>query len=164
VQTGVPLRGCFQIHKFVLFAAGVSREGFRVEKVMYPSNLTDAQWGVLELALNSARTSRRGRPVVQGMRRVLDAILYGVKTGCQWRQLPKEFGPWMTVYSHYRRMKQRQSWDRVLTVLRQQTRVALGHKAQPSVAIVDSQSVSTTSKGDSGVMMQVRELKGASDT
>lgn len=152
------------MHKFVLFAAGISREGFRVEKVMYPSKLTDAQWGVLEPALNSARTSRRGRPVVQGMRRVLEAILYGVKTSCQWRQLPKEFGPWMTVYWHYRRMKERQSWDQVLTVLRQQRRVALGHKAQPSVAIVDSQSVSTTSKGDSGVMMQVRELKGASDT
>jgi len=70
----------------------------------------------------------------------------------------------MTVYSLYRRMKQRQSWDRVLTVLRQQRRVALGHKAQPSVAIVDSQSVSTILKGGSVVMMQVRELKGASDT
>jgi len=78
IDTGLSttsLRGCFQMHKFVLFAAGISREGLRVEEVMYPSNLTDAQWGVLEPALNSARTSRRGRPVVQGMRRMLDAIL-----------------------------------------------------------------------------------------
>lgn len=92
---------------------------------MYPSDLTDAQWAVLEPALLAARRSRRGRPVEMGMRRIVDAILYVLKTGCQWQQLPHEYGHWMTVYSHYRRMQMRGTWDRVLATLREDARQAL---------------------------------------
>lgn len=131
---------------------------------MYASDLTDRQWAVLEPALMSTRSSRRGRPVGMGLRRVIDAILYLVKTGCQWRQLPREFGPWETVYSHYRRMRLRGTWDRVVTILREEARRTLGRAAEPRVAIIDSPSVKTTSKGGSAVMTQGRKLKGASGT
>lgn len=78
----------------------------------YPSDLSDTQWTLLESVLTAARASARGRPVGIGMRHVMNAIFYVVKTGCQWRQLPREFGPWMTIYAHFRRLHQRGTWDR----------------------------------------------------
>lgn len=129
---------------------------------MHPSDLTDEQWQVLEPALVAAQRSNRGRPVGIGRRRIIDAILYLTKTGCQWRQLPSEFGPWMTVYSHHRRMRQRGTWDRVLKTLREATREAVGRTAEPSVAILDSQSVKTTLKGGSATMTPARRSKVAS--
>ena len=131
---------------------------------MYPSDLTDEQWGVIEAALASARATRRGRPVRRGMRAVVNAIMYVVKTGCQWRSLPKEYGPWMSAYSHFRRMRSRGEWDRVLTILREQLRGRAGRNPQPTVAIVDSQSAKTVSKGGSAVLMPARRSKVASAT
>lgn len=131
---------------------------------MYPSDLTDAQWAVLEPHLLATRESRRGRPIVLGQRRVIDALLYVVKTGCQWRQLPREFGHWMTIYSHYRRLRERGIWDRMLTVLREQARIKAGRNAHPSAAIIDSQSVKTTGKGGSAGSMRARRSKAENAT
>lgn len=129
----------------------------------YPSDLTDKQWAVLEPILLQSK-SRRGRPVGLGLRRVVDAILYVVKTGCQWRQLPREFGVWMTVYSHWRRMRERGAWDLALRVLREQARERAGRAGQPTVALIDSQSVKATGKGGSADSTRARRSRGASAT
>ncbi len=71
---------------------------------MYPSDLTDCQWAKLEPLLREAVGDRHagGRPRKYLLRRVTDAVLYVVKTGCQWRQLPVDFPPWQTVYQQFR--------------------------------------------------------------
>lgn len=61
----------------------------------YPSNLTDGQWQIIRRLLPSR--SRRGRPPIC-RRRVIDSILYVVRSGCQWRMLPLDFPTWNTVY------------------------------------------------------------------
>ena len=65
----------------------------------YPSDLTDAQWAIIEALLPPPR--RGGRPEKHPRRQIVDAILYVVRTGCSWRQLPSDFPPWQTVYWYF---------------------------------------------------------------
>ena len=95
---------------------------------------------------NRFRCERRG-PLKQDVRQEVNGILYVLKTGCQWRMLPKEFGHWAKVYARFRRWRLSGVWERVLIALREQERERRGKKAQPSVAIIDSQSVKTTGTG-----------------
>jgi transposase len=82
---------------------------------MYPSDLTDAQWAKLEPLLQEPVGNRHagGRPRKYPLRRVTDAVLYVVKTGCQWRQMPVDFPPWQTVYQQFRAWRLRGTWERV---------------------------------------------------
>lgn len=99
----------------------------------------------------------------------MNGILYVNKTGCQWRQVPEDFGNWMTLYFQFKRMRERGAWDRVLTTLRERTRERAGKKASPTVAIIDSQSVKTALKGgqrgfDAGKKTKGRKRHIAVDT
>jgi transposase len=125
----------------------------------YRSDLTEGQWQLLDPLLQASK-KKPGRPVKHGMRRVINGILYVNKTGCQWRQVPKEFGNWITLYFQFKRMRERGVWDQVLITLRERA----GRKATPTVAIIDSQSVKTTLKGGSAVSMRARRPKAASVT
>src|SRR5271169_3405404 len=109
---------------------------------MYPSDMTDAQWARLEPLLREPREDRHagGRPRKYPLRRVTDALLYVVKTGCQWRQLPVDFPPWQTVYQQFRVWRMHGTWERVTQVIREQGRQVRGRKDTPTVAIIDSQS------------------------
>jgi transposase len=133
---------------------------------MYPSDLTDAQWLHLEPLLKAPRGHRHagGRPRKNELRRVVEAMLYVVKTGCQWRQMPANFPPWQTVYQQFRTWRDCGVWERVNKALREQGRNAQGRKATPTVAIVDSQSAKTALKGGSGDTMQARKSRAASAT
>lgn len=116
---------------------------------MYPSDLTDAQWAALVeyCPFLIEPDPRGGRPRRHAVRRMLDAVLHVDKTGCQWRQLPREYPPWKTVYTTFRRWRLNGTWHRVHAVLREAVRRQVGKQAQPSVVIVDSQSVKTAQKG-----------------
>jgi len=116
---------------------------------MYRTDLTDAQWLRLKPLLieKTGSGEKGGRPLKQEVRQEVNGILYVLKTGCQWRMLPKEFGHWAKVYARFRRWRLSGAWERVLIALREQERQRLGKKAQPSVAIIDSQSIKTTGKG-----------------
>ncbi len=74
-------------------------------------------------------------------------MFYVVRTGCQWRALPKEYPPWQTVYHYWRAWRLDGTWERLHTVLRVAVRVAAGRVPQPSGGIIDAQSVKTTSVG-----------------
>ena len=133
---------------------------------MYPSDLTDKQWSKLDALLNEPRGERHagGRPRKHEQRRVVDALLYVVKTGCQWRQLPSDFPPWKTVHEHFRVWRDSGVWERVGQTLREQVRKAGGRNATPSVAIIDSQSAKTALKGGGAVTTRARKSRGASGT
>lgn len=76
----------------------------------------------------------------------MNAILYVVRTGCQWRALPHEFPPWETVYGYFRKLGENGTWEMINHHLRVGIREQDGREAEPSVVIVDSQSVKTTEK------------------
>jgi transposase len=105
----------------------------------YPSDTSDEQWAVIELLLPPVNTG--GRPEKHPRRAVVDAILYVVRTGCAWRQLPADFPPWQTVYWYFTRWEQARASEKILPVVRGQLRLQEGRDPEPSAGLVDSQSV-----------------------
>lgn len=85
-----------------------------------------------------------GRPRKWELWQIINAILYVVRTGCQWRMLPKDLPPWQTVYGYFRRWKKAGLWKQINEALVKKVRVKKGCKPEPSAGIVDSQSVKTT--------------------
>src|SRR5262249_55581846 len=108
------------------------------------TDVTDAQWALLSpwLPQPTWTPGSRGRPP-RPLRRMVNDMLYVNKTGCQWRMLPKEFGPWETVYGYFWRWRRAGVWERVRTELRHVERRCQGRLAEPSAGAIDSQSVKT---------------------
>ena len=127
---------------------------------VYPGDLTDEQWGLIEPFIPAAKAG--GRPRVVDMRTILNGILYLLRSGCAWRMLPKEFGPWSTVYDLYRKFCLCGIWQRIHDALRESVRKKAGRKSTPSAAVIDSQSVKTTEKVGCAVTMRARKSMGAS--
>src|SRR5215469_5577824 len=98
----------------------------------YPSDLTDGQWEVLRPLLPKAR--KAGRPSTVDRRDLLDAILYILRTGCQWRQLPHDFPPWGTVSSQFCRWRKSGLWERIHHALYAKARRKAGKKPRPQAA------------------------------
>jgi putative transposase len=113
--------------------------------VRYPSDLTDIQWAVLEPLLPWPVGSGR-RPSIPP-RRILNGLLYLERTGCQRRQIPREYGAWETIRYHFDRWTQGGTLERVHTAPRERLRKQIGREPQTSAAIIDSQSVRTTKAG-----------------
>lgn len=107
----------------------------------YPSDLSDAEWGYAKRYLPALST--RGRPRTHSLRTILDAIFYVLRTGCPWRYLPANFPPWQAVFYHFRRFRLQGPWHLLYTALHRAERERVGRHADPSAAIMDSQSVKT---------------------
>ena len=90
---------------------------------MYPSSLTDQEWSMISSYFSYGKYGNRAK---HDKRLLVDAILYITKTGCQWRQLPTNFPPWQTVYSFFRRAKEKNIWEKVLEELVSRSRLAMG--------------------------------------
>ena len=114
------------------------------------ARLSDAEYALVRRFLPVPKTG--GRPSKTDPRLVLDAILHVLRTGCQWRMLPEIFPPWQTVYGFFRAWLRSGVLDAALRELRKEARLAAGHDAEPSAAIIDSQSVRTTEKGGFAAM------------
>lgn len=128
----------------------------------YPSDLTDAQWNLIRRRIPPAEAG--GRPRSVDMRDIINAIMYLLRTGCSWRQMPHDFPPWGTVHYYYRRFRLDGTWQKIHDALRDKVREKDGRQKSPSAAIIDSQSVKTTEKGGFAVTMRARKSPVASVT
>ena len=110
---------------------------------VYSSSVTDAEWAILEplLPAPGSTAGRGGRPEKHCRRVIVDAILYIVRGGIAWRQLPVEFPPAATVYAVFARWARSGAWQRILDALRDRLRVRAGRDRCPTAAIIDSQTV-----------------------
>jgi len=90
----------------------------------YPSDLTDEQYALIEPLLPAAKSDaiQGGRPREVDLRQIINGILYTNRTGCQWRSLPRDFGPWSTVYDYYRTWRDDGTWQRIHDKLREKVR------------------------------------------
>lgn len=123
-------------------------------RAAYPSDLTDGQWQLVEPYIPPAKDG--GRPRTTDLREVLNAILYLLRSGCAWRSMPHDFPVWGTVYYYFWSFRRAGVWSRIHEALRDRVRQQDGREVSPSAAIIDSQSVKTTEKGGSAVMMPAR--------
>lgn len=110
----------------------------------YPSDLTDAQWALIEPLIP---VSKVGRPRTNDMREVLNAIFYLNRSGCQWDMLPHDLPAKSTVFNHFAQWRDDGTWQRILDALRRDVRVAAGREPEPRVASIDSQTVKGTEVG-----------------
>jgi putative transposase len=118
-----------------------------MESRRYPTDLSDDEWRVGSVRIFPSPPGW-GRPRLHGLRAILDAVFYVLKSGCPWRLLPpRDFPPWKTVYDWFRRWRIDGTWERLNTELRERLRSRLGRDPNPSAGIVDSQSAKTTGVG-----------------
>jgi transposase len=128
----------------------------RDRRPCYPSDLTDAQWGVLEPRAREVMaelTIAVGRPMVHDLRAMCDAVAYVVKNGVEWRALPVDYPPWEAVYAFFERWNGRGLPQALITRLRELLRRHQGRAAEPTACIIDSQMVKahdTAGKATSG--------------
>lgn len=136
-----------------------------MRRTPYPTDLTDAQWERVRSAMLGAKNGRTGTPRRYSLREIWNAIFYQAKNGGTWRALPHDFPPWPAVWQQYRRWRDNGTLDAVHEVLRAGVRKKEGRAAQPSAAILDSQSVRVAEKrGAAGAMTPGRRSPDASDT
>ena len=108
----------------------------------YPTDLTDRQWDCISPLVPPAKAG--GRPRHVDMRQVINAMLYLVVTGCQWRMLPTDYPTWQTVYHYFRAWRDDGTWQRIHDTLRAAVRRKAGRHKHPTAGALDSQSVKTT--------------------
>lgn len=132
----------------------------------YPSDLTDEEWTLVAPHMPTPRKARR-YPVPE-QREVLNAVLYVLTTGCQWRQLPKDFPPKSTVHDYFLDWHSDGTLVRIHHALHAEARQLEGRAEEPTMAIVDSQSVKSAEKGGRvsirPVTMRARKSKARSAT
>lgn len=107
----------------------------------YPSDLSEAQWDLIKHYFD---TGNYGKSRKYEQKTLVNAVFYITKTGCQWHFLPRDFPPYKTVYSFYKRAKDKGIWEKMMRDLVEKSRIHMGRNALPSYSLIDSQSVKTT--------------------
>src|SRR3989440_1326535 len=112
------------------------------DRKAYPSDVTDAEWEILEPLIPAI--SEEAAHIKYTRREIVNGILYVLRSGCPWRLMPHDLPAWGSVYDYFRQWQKQGVWDQVLEALRRQKRKKQGRDEEPSAAVIDSQSIKTS--------------------
>jgi putative transposase len=129
-----------------------------VSRLPYPSDVHDQEW--ICIAPRVAQKPGRGRKRTVNIREIINALCYMAKTGCQWRMLPHDFPKWYHVAHYFYKWLHDGTLEQINDCLREEIRIQLGRDPEPSVAILDSQSVKTVSHGAERGYDGGKQIKG----
>ena len=135
----------------------------------YPSDLSEAAWAVLQPLMPVRDQAKGGAPRKYGDRLVLNGIFFVLRSGCQWRMIPRDLLPWDAAYRWYAAWRADGTWDLIHDALRAQVRVADGRDPAPSAGVLDAQSILTGEGGqargyDAGKRTRGRKRHIVTDT
>jgi len=118
----------------------------------YSSSLTDAEWKFLEPLLPTILPPKqKTRPLKSSYRFIIDGILYRLKNGCNWQDLPKDLPPYSTVYWHYKQWREAGTIEKLMTLLHERVRQQVGKKPKwTTLIMIDSQAVKNTCNASAG--------------
>ena len=125
---------------------------------VYETDLTDDEWAIVGPLLPKSEGSGKAQQIE--LRRIVNAILYITRTGCQWRLLPKDFPKWQSVYYHFAKWRDDHTWERMNDDLAKMVRVKAGRDPNPSMLLVDSQSVKSTESTGTRAFDGGKRIKG----
>ena len=133
-------------------------------ELRYPSDLTDAEWALVERFIPAAKRGGNKRTV--NLREVANGLMYILSTGCQWRAIPKDLPPRSTLYDYFDLWSWDGTLDRIHQALYVEGRQSAEREASPTAAVIDSQSVKSAEKGGLAstrtVTMRVRRSRARS--
>jgi transposase len=137
-----------------------TRHQYRREDLRYASDMTDAEWTLIEPHMPMQK--QLGRPRKVQLREVVEALLYILRTACPWRLLPRDFPKRSSVQHYFYAWQKDGLWERINFFLLQMAREREGREASPSAGVIDSQSVKTTESGVRAVTTRAKRSRAAS--
>lgn len=130
------------------------------KRAAYPSDLTDEQWPFIEPFVRVDEAKLGPQEVLHSRREIVNAILYRTRTGCQWRYLPHDLPDWQIVFHYFQLWTRNGTLKRLHDSLRATVRTRAGKRAEPTAAILDSQSVKSAEEANERGYDGGKKVKG----